>query len=133
MDNNNKGVQLKFEILDEGDDLTITEEEKQEIERLMEHEYFYFRRLLLDEATTAKLLSLPLEERMPFFDKVSKEFHDKNAEYSRFIDEEIYQDPLKALQFFKSLTPEDFDTANINAAATRYKHLQLSAHHKNLK
>lgn len=121
----NKSVQLRIKILDEGDDFTITDEEAMELERIQsEPPQLYYRNLLLDEETTKQFMSLPASERMAFFDRTLADFYNKNKEYRRFVNEEIYQDPMLLLDFFKSLTPEDFDAAGINSAATRYALLQ---------
>ena len=125
MDENNKSVQLRIQIIDEGDDFTITDDEAVELERLKnEPPTLSYRNLLLDEETTAKFLALPINERMAFFEKTLDDFYRKNKEYRHFVNEEIYSDPALLLDFFKSLTPEDFDAAGINAAATRYALLQ---------
>ena len=125
------GTQLKFdihnaEILDiTDDDLTIDYMSSNPDYDGITPIWLYADPVIFDDETKAKFLTLPMSERPQFTVELIEKFYKARPEYNTFARRTIYEKPIELLNFFKSLTLEDFESCDIGNAAERFKLIQF--------
>lgn len=113
--------QLKFEFREDGsatiaEDMSDTAEDGSPL-------WLWHDHVIFTDDVKSKFLDLPQGERAQFTMELLDQFYAKNPEYANFARAEIFQDPMLLLNFFKSLTLEDFNNGEIRAADLRFDSL----------
>lgn len=94
--------------------LTVTDQDR-------EAYYFYYIMRdpkIFDDDAQEKFNELPVNEQEPFLMELLKDFYRRNPEYAYFIREQIYNEPLLLLNFFKGVSREHLKRCNITDAGT---------------
>lgn len=119
--------QLSFEFQDDG---TVTISENilgYDASELVEADaplWIWHDSVLFNDEVKSVFLELPQGERPQFIIDVLDKFYEKNPEYSNFSRVEVYNDPMLLLNFFKSITKEDFEECSIKSSEMRFSQLQ---------
>lgn len=125
------GTQLKFDIHDTeilniaDDDLTIDYMNGNPDYDGLTPIWLYADPVIFDEKTKAVFLTLPASERPRFTVEQIEKFYKARPEYNTFARRTIYEKPQELLNFFKSLTIEDFEECEVGNAAERFKLLNF--------
>ena len=77
---------------------------------------------VFDEETKAKFFSLPAAERNNFIIQVIDNFYRRNPEYAYLVRDQIYNEPVKVLDFFKKIELSHFK--KVGLSEENYKELQ---------
>lgn len=117
--------QLKFDIQDDGE-IAITDAPK--VAGINYNDkvpmWLWIDSAIFDDKTKAAFLELPKAEQPRFAADLIDKFYAARPEYNNFARKLIYEDPLKLLDLFKSLTPKDFEALHIPNAQFRFNILQ---------
>ena len=79
---------------------------------------------IFDNDAKKLFVSLPPGERDRLTSDLLERFYQKRPEYSQFARDTIYNKPLELLQFFKSISLDDFRSCKIANAEIRFDSLQ---------
>lgn len=88
------------------------------------HPWIWADRVIFDDETREKFLSLPQSERPRFTVEAIDRFYDKNPEFRDFYTYTIWEQPETLLKHFKSLTLKDFEECEIRLAKVRFEYMQ---------
>lgn len=80
--------------------------------------------VIFDAESKRLFMELSPEQRIRFTTDLMAKFYAERPEYDHFSRVLIYEKPIELLNFFKSLTLEDFEACNIYGAETKFALLQ---------
>lgn len=131
MKNQNDNTQLAF-LFDEDGDALITNEDilgyrAEDYEEAPVPLWLWNDPVIFDEKTKEEFLKISAAEfgnQEQFIAEQLNKFYAENSQYGKFVNSDIYENPILLLDFFESLTLEDFQNAKLYAAEKRFDQLQ---------